>query len=640
MDYLLKASGIVIILFLFYTFFLKNETFFKSIRVYFLTGLIVVVLIPLIEIPVYIEAVTKQLSLLNYEEITTNKIAIENSFDWIQFLTFIYLIGITVFSIKFLLQLISLVFLLSKHSFYKKNNFYFIETSENISPFSFFNIIIYNKTQFTSNELEQIINHEKAHALQWHSFDTILAHLLVITLWFNPFVWLYKKAVQQNLEFLADSYAMQLANNQQLYQYTLLKTCGENYCTEITNNFYNSLIKKRIIMIHKNKSTNKNQWKYILLLPIFIAFVMTFNTKVIAQEKNLIEVNNLMIELIIDKNSSDANLEKESTTFKNEANIDLTFKGIKRNSENEITAIKIEAKGDNLKAKFENTGTAPIKPIKISYDSENNSVNIGNLNKIHKSHYTYEIHGDTELKGKTNKDGNYVLVSSDGEINSWTSKDSDTVIHKNIIIRKSYGNNENAEGKEINEIKIIGYGKTTETIHTDEIIIESDNASENVFIIKKGDDSIEQKEEKIIVLNSGNNNEKPLYMLNGKEISNEVINSINSNSIKSINVLKGEKATEKYGKKGENGVIEITTKKLYNVTINADENDVSTNLTKIASDNNPLFILNGKEISKQEMDEINPDSIESVSVLKGESAIKKYGDKAKDGVVEIISKKK
>jgi TonB-dependent SusC/RagA subfamily outer membrane receptor len=52
-----------------------------------------------------------------------------------------------------------------------------------------------------------------------------------------------------------------------------------------------------------------------------------------------------------------------------------------------------------------------------------------------------------------------------------------------------------------------------------------------------------------------------------------------------------------------------------------------------------LAILDGKEVSEQEINAITPDKIQSINVLKGEAAIKKYGDKAKNGVVEITTKK-
>ena len=564
MEYLLKASGLVLILFLFYFVFLKNETFFKSIRTYFIIGLLIVLAIPLIEIPIYVEAMASQLNQFNYEEITTNSL-VTNTINWIEILTFTYLIGVAFFSLKFIVQLASLLNLITKHKLIKQGKYYCIETSKDISPFSFFNIIIYNKSQFSTNELEQIINHEKAHVQQWHSIDTLLSHLLVITLWFNPFVWLFKKAVQQNLEFLADAKAIELANNNKLYQFTLLKTCGANYCTEITNNFYNSLIKKRIIMLHKKKSENKNQWKYTLLLPILIAFVFTFNTKSVAQEKKLTEieeVENLKVELLIDKNSTEETLKKEAGFLKKQFDITLNFKGIKRNADNEIIAIKIDAKGKDLKAKFENAGSEAIKPIKISYDSENNSLNISNVSKIHKSHYTYTTHDNgtmkkIKIKGKADNDGNYIFVTSDGkkihkdgkskniELKVITEKgDEENVwIHK-----KDRDNNIKVEVIELkegeHEIKIIQEGNKHEIEENIEFEINEDNASENVNFVFISSE-----------------NEKPLYIIDGKETSSKEMKEIKPDSIEKMEVLKGKSATDKYGDKGKDGVILITTKK-------------------------------------------------------------------------------
>ena len=585
MDYLLKASGIVLMLFLFYVVFLKNETFFKSIRTYFILGLLIVLTIPLIEIPIYVEAVTSQLNLLEYEEITSSN-AITNAINWIQILTFTYLIGVVFFSLKFLIQLASLISLITKHELTKQGKYYCIETSKDISPFSFFNIIIYNKSQFSIDELEQIKNHEKAHVQQWHSIDTLLAHLLVITLWFNPFVWLYKKAVQQNLEFLADAKALEQANNHKLYQFTLLKTCGANYCTEITNNFYNSLIKKRIIMLHKNRSTKTSQWKYVLLLPLLIAFLLTFNTKVIAQEKKLVkieEVNESKTEIIINKNSKAETLNEIKNTFKKLNDITLNFKGIKRNNNNEITAIKIDAKRKGLKAKFENSGSNAIKPIKITYNASNNSLNISNLNKIHKNEYTYILKSDgdkmknVKFKEKPNKDGNYVFVTSDGKTKTWKSKgDKSENIELKVIGKKDdkehvwieeKDNNVKVEVIELkegeHEITVIQEGNEDEIEENIEIEIHEDNANENVYIIKTNGDNIEKYKitKKGNFMFSSSENEKPLFIIDGKETSSEEMEKIKPDSIEKVGVLKGKSATDKYGNKGKDGVILITTKK-------------------------------------------------------------------------------
>tara|TARA_R110001583_G_scaffold26142_3_gene94341 strand:- start:8874 stop:10487 length:1614 start_codon:yes stop_codon:yes gene_type:complete len=536
MDYLLKASGLVILHFLFYYTFLKNETFFKSIRGYFLIGLILVLTIPLIEIPIYAEQVVSQLNSLNYSDLSIENLNVDqNSFNWIQLATIIYILGVGIFTLKFLIQLISLGKLLSKHKFIKQSNYYFVETSKSVSPFSFFNIIIYNKTQFTIDELEQIINHEKAHVLQWHSIDTILAHLLVITLWFNPFVWLFKKAVQQNLEFLADEYALELAQNQQRYQFALLKTCSQTYCTSITNNFYNSLIKKRIIMLQKNRSTKKSQWKYALLFPILVAFILSFNTKIIAQEKKLIEVeeiDKLKVELIIDKNSTEETIKKEVQLFKKQFDIEISFKGIKRNSQNEITSIKIEAISNNSTTKFENSGSEPIKPIKISYDSENDAISIGNVNELHEKHITYKIKKgyNIEVEPNLEEKEQILFFSNDG-------KDSE----EKVWIQ------ENGNDKKI-VIKILD---------------EEDNAHENVFMFKSDSDNnetVKEGKKSTIILKSAGDL-KPLFYIDGEKATSKEMEAINPDTIESINVLKDNSAIKKYGEKGKNGVVEITTKR-------------------------------------------------------------------------------
>ena len=65
---------------------------------------------------------------------------------------------------------------------------------------------------------------------------------------------------------------------------------------------------------------------------------------------------------------------------------------------------------------------------------------------------------------------------------------------------------------------------------------------------------------------------------------------------------------------------------------------IKTKIVSTDSDNKPFIVVDGKEISSEEMDKINPDDIASVNVLKGESATKKYGEKGKNGVIEIIKK--
>ena len=573
MEYLLKASGLVLILFLFYALVLKNETFFTSIRTYFIFSLLLVLIVPLLEIPIYIEKVSSQISQINYSEITTSSIS-SNSIEWTTILTFLYLIGVAIFSLRFLIQLTSLLNLIVNKKLNKQGKYYFLETSKDISPFSFFNIIIYNKTQFSTKELELIIEHEKVHAQQWHSIDTLLSHLLVILLWFNPFVWLFKKAVQQNLEFLADAKALEQAKDHKLYQLTLLKTSGAQFCTEITNNFYNSLLKKRIIMLQKNKSTMKNQWKYTLLIPILLAFVFAFNTKTIAQEKKLMEldgVSKLEVTLTIDKNSTNEKLNKEAAFFNKEFDITVKFKGIKRNATDEITAIKITAKGDGIASTFQKSGTNPIHPIRISYERESNNFTIGNVarNEIMGIH---ELHtkANTFYAKKSDSLGNFYTVTSTYYSDDDLESKLDSLPYseeKEIIIN---GKKQKFWIHKLGE-KLISNDKITEIqLEIKDLdslkvlnVNDEDNASENIFIIKTDDNKFSEqkivKKENIVLRSS--NNDKPLVIVDGKERSSKEMKEISPDSIEKVEVLKGKSAIDKFGEKGKNGVILITTKK-------------------------------------------------------------------------------
>ncbi|MDD2300405.1 MAG: TonB-dependent receptor plug domain-containing protein [Fermentimonas sp.] len=123
---------------------------------------------------------------------------------------------------------------------------------------------------------------------------------------------------------------------------------------------------------------------------------------------------------------------------------------------------------------------------------------------------------------------------------------------------------------------------------------------------------------------------QPLYILDGKRMSNDEFNEINPNDIYSISVLKNESGFELYGEEGQNGVILITTKSNHDKS--ADERDQF--IEKIM--NKPLVVVDGKKMPYGfDINIINPVEIESINVLKGESAVNAYGDEGKNGVIII-----
>lgn len=109
---------------------------------------------------------------------------------------------------------------------------------------------------------------------------------------------------------------------------------------------------------------------------------------------------------------------------------------------------------------------------------------------------------------------------------------------------------------------------------------------------------------------------------------------LDKNMIESVNVIKGEKAKKEYN--APNGVILITTKKK-----KKEESNKTKVIIKGKSDSikeNPLVIVDGKKYNKDILKKIQPDDIQSISVLKGEKAIKMYN--APNGAIIITRKKK
>lgn len=110
---------------------------------------------------------------------------------------------------------------------------------------------------------------------------------------------------------------------------------------------------------------------------------------------------------------------------------------------------------------------------------------------------------------------------------------------------------------------------------------------------------------------------EPIILLNGKEVSLEDIQQIGANTIRASNLLRfqDEPAIAKFGNKGKNGLLILSTKFHY--------------------PDNYLYLLNGKESSNEEIAKLPPGAIKHYTVPTGSRAVKLYGEKAKYGAIVI-----
>lgn len=379
--YLLKSSALLAAFFLAYWLLLRRETFFNSNRWFLLAGLFTAVLLPLVSFTkvVWVDAAPR---VYQWMPVTPQQAPVEQGFtiDWSLLLTGLYATGIFVFLIRFLFDFASLARTLKGHGGFQQGNFTMVDAPHIHAPFSYFNYIAYNSQLYSNAELENIIAHEKVHCAQKHSLDVLVMQLFCILFWFNPMVWLYRKAMLQNLEFIADREALAQLEDRKSYQFTLLKVTARPQCVAITNSFYQSLIKKRIMMLNQNQSRKVNVWKYTLVLPLLAAFLLCFQVRTVAQERESagtpppppppIVTNNQ--DVVINKRTSDAELKTYTQDFAKQG-AKLKFSKVKRNASGEITSVKIQY--DDNKGQ---TGSwhvksdDPIEPLRIGKDVKGN----------------------------------------------------------------------------------------------------------------------------------------------------------------------------------------------------------------------------------------------------------------------------
>ncbi len=351
--YFLKSSALLTAFWLGYHLLLKRDTFFRSNRWYLLAGIVASAVLPLVTITRTV--LVKRHSPMGFTPVDA---VTQPEFDWSVVWLLIYAAGFTIFTALFFRNLMVLRRLLKGGTIHL--GLRYVDTRQDVAPFSFFNAIVYNSSQYSTQELSGILAHEAAHCRQRHSIDVILMHLYCMVFWFNPIVWLYKKSMLQNLEFLADREALQSLTDARTYQLTLLRVASQGAALPVTNPFHQSLIKKRIVMLNKSQSNQLNSLKYFFIIPLLVIFLLAFQVKVVAQE-----IPQEDRQVVVSKTTSDAQLKAESEKLQKHG-VKLKFSKVKRNANGEITGLKADFKADGgQKGSTQISGAKPINPMSL-----------------------------------------------------------------------------------------------------------------------------------------------------------------------------------------------------------------------------------------------------------------------------------
>ncbi len=273
-DYLLKANIILALLYAFYRLFFYRDTFFKWRRAALLGILAVAVLAPLPWTQMWLSTLptahavgTFTAEVLLPEFIVTPEPS-RTGLSLTHLAAWIYGIGVCLLAVRILIQCLAIGQLGRRCPRTEVNGMTIHALPEGEAPFSFFRQIFVCPTGHTPEELDEILVHEQTHARQVHSLDVLAAELACTLGWFNPFVWLWKREVRQNLEYLADQSVLAEGHDRRTYQYHLLGLAYHKAAATIYNNFNVLPLKKRIRMMNKQRSKSIGQLKYLLFIPV------------------------------------------------------------------------------------------------------------------------------------------------------------------------------------------------------------------------------------------------------------------------------------------------------------------------------------------------------------------------------------
>jgi len=581
-----------------------------------------------------------------------------------------------------------------------------------IAPFSFGNAIYVNPDQHSQTEWEEIILHEYVHIRQRHTLDILFGELLIIVNWYNPFAWLIRHSIRQNLEFIADRAVIDNGHDKKGYQYHLLKVVGQTRY-KLANNFNFSSLKKRIVMMNKLRSARLHLIRFLFILPLLAVLLVAFRDRLptLQSGKHLfVNAAGIVIGLpdrmpmpgvtVIEKTTG----VKTVTDTRGYYKLSIPVKGDGAQVRIEYSRTGFE--GSSFQRSWpllkQNTGlcdvglmSLPSAPAKAVFMDIPNSLKdlpadpgykdaMYNLKLVLQENdelntfaATQKAHAEIALWYITEDKQKRILIHTDGTVERYGYPGTPSLARMDaeygglpaFMTRNDHPvssgylsrwaaisaqaqkdfHTTNRTAKAIifpGDSRVIAvpvsgkakvydmdndapeerpafeqlYGKLPDCVPTP-------RADHSLPVIQGATDTIPRRHD---TTTGSVDYSRVLWIVDGVPKAPEWNgkDSIKAEDIASMDIYKAEEATRFFGEQGAHGVIAITTKK----------NRIAMAKLSTISDGAPLMVVDGSP-KENGIGDLNPDSIESITVLKSTSATAIFGKKGANGVVLIKTKK-
>lgn len=421
--YILQTISFQLLFLLFYEFILKKETFFQWNRWYLLLTPLLAFVLPFLKIPA-LGAVVPQNFIVTLPEITLNTTTavVEHSMATsntsLSILEIILIIGMALSAILFSYKLYKIFQLKRNGKTQVLETTKLILLPNSTEAFSFAGTI-YLGESLKEESKKYILAHEQVHLEQKHYLDLLYFEVLRIVFWFNPLVYLYQKRIATLHEFIADAHVVATTEKTSYYQNLLAEVFQTQNISFINTFFNHSLIKKRIVMLHKSKSKKTQLVKFLLVLPLILGIMLyTSCSQEIATEsaqENSITQKIEELKTALENNSGGISLQEHEELMKLARQTAL--KGYDQNN-----ALNLFESGELDALPFAVIDQVPIYPgcENLSTNEERKQCMVENLNSLIIENFNTKIANELGIKGtmriavqfKIDKQGNVVEILS------------------------------------------------------------------------------------------------------------------------------------------------------------------------------------------------------------------------------------
>lgn len=573
---LLCAALCLLVFGLLYERWMHRESFYQANRAYLLITPLIAFLIPHVQIEVNLAA-NPNPAILMLEQ--TQQIPAEWLrllmpppkvwvLSWGATLLLVYGTGVILSMGRSLVSYLKIWHWIRSGKVHAMGDWNLVEQENVPEAASFFRYVFWQKKDPMPS---MVLQHELIHVQQGHSWDVLLMECWIALYWFNPLIYRLRQRLQETHEFIADAGVIETQGSK--YAYACLLASQQQKLEQMPYNTFAAQLNTRLRRMTQAGSPQWKAVKYALCLPLVLSLVLFFS------------VNYLQA---LPLPSSEITLGESIEEMAKAPVLNLAIPTAPQKTAparfklDKIPTLKLDTVPVQSTIKITSTsGTG----VNINTNTETYTLGQNGLVSNGSGKPLIIIDGKNMGKTKDGSGGDPMSKLDPGNIQSITVLKGESAIatygddgKDGVIVVKTKGYKGGEQEIELNKVNVTNKINLDNSINVNnQVETENVNNNQNVEIRVNSVNTVSGKVENINIDASQNPKSsvrvksnidgRPLIVKDGKVIgrlhkneSDQPLKGIEPSTIKSVNIIKGKAATDKYGKDAEDGVIEVETK--------------------------------------------------------------------------------